>query len=83
MIGSQELLILLLILFLIFGGKKLPELARSLGRAKKEFDEGATEDSARIRKIAHNLGIPTEGKTDEQLLREIEAMGRISIDSEP
>lgn len=83
MIGSQELLILLLILILIFGGRKLPGLARSLGRAKKEFEKGTTEDSARIRSIAANLGIPVEGKTDEELLREIEAKGRISIDSEP
>ena len=83
MIGYQELLILLLIPFLILWGKKLPELARSLGRAKKEFDEGEVEDSPRIRKIAQNLGISIEGKTDEQLLREIEAMGKISIDSEP
>jgi sec-independent protein translocase protein TatA len=83
MIGSQELIILLLILFLIFGGKKLPELARSLGRAKKEFEKGESEDSIRIRRIARNLGISTEGKTDEQLLREIEALGRISIESEP
>ena len=83
MIGSQELVILLLILFLIFGGKKLPELARSLGRAKKEFEKGEEEDSIRIRRIARNLGISTEGKTDEQLLREIEALGKISIESEP
>jgi sec-independent protein translocase protein TatA len=83
MIGFQELFLLLLILLLIFGGRKLPELARSLGRAKKEFEEGAIEDSVRIRKIAQNLGIPTEGKTDEQLLREIEALGKISIESEP
>lgn len=83
MIGSQELLLLLLIFILIFGGKKLPELARSIGRAKKEFERGQKEDSIRIRRIARNLGISTEGKSDEQLLREIEAMGKISIESEP
>ena len=41
------------------------------------------EDSVRIRKISQNLGIPIEGKSDEQLLKELEAMGKISIDSEP
>ena len=37
--GTQELLVILLIVLLLFGGKKLPELARSLGLAKKEFED--------------------------------------------
>lgn len=39
MLGNQELFLILLIVLLLFGGKKLPELARSLGLAKKEFDK--------------------------------------------
>jgi sec-independent protein translocase protein TatA len=43
-LGGPELLIVLLILLLVFGGRKLPELARSMGQAKKEFERGTTAD---------------------------------------
>lgn len=39
-LGIQELLIILLILLLLFGGKKLPELSRSLGESIKELRKG-------------------------------------------
>jgi sec-independent protein translocase protein TatA len=42
-LGAPELLIILLIVLLVFGGAKLPHLARSLGQAKKEFEKGADE----------------------------------------
>ena len=41
--GAPELIIVLLVVLLLFGGAKLPQLARSLGQAKKEFQEGAAE----------------------------------------
>lgn len=44
-IGAPELLIVLVIVLLIFGGSKLPKLARSLGQAQKEFKEGVSEGS--------------------------------------
>jgi sec-independent protein translocase protein TatA len=40
MIEGPDLLIVLAIALVLFGGKKLPELARSLGAAKKEFEAG-------------------------------------------
>lgn len=42
-LGAPELIILLIIILVIFGGAKLPKLARSLGQAQKEFQEGITE----------------------------------------
>ena len=50
--GAPELIIVLLVILLLFGGAKLPQLARSLGQAKKEFHEGAAESKAAEAKAA-------------------------------
>jgi len=42
-IGAPELLIVLLIVLLLFGGAKLPKLAKSLGEAQREFRKGQDE----------------------------------------
>ncbi len=42
-LGAPELLIILAIALLIFGGNKLPKLARSLGQASREFKQGVNE----------------------------------------
>tara|TARA_B100000686_G_C16742647_1_gene947545 strand:- start:1600 stop:1764 length:165 start_codon:yes stop_codon:yes gene_type:complete len=43
-IGTGELILVLVILLVLFGGAKLPALARSLGKAQKEFKEGQREE---------------------------------------
>lgn len=45
-LGPTELIILLVIVLVLFGGAKLPKLARSLGQAKKEFEHGINEGDA-------------------------------------
>ena len=42
-VGFQELLVILVIALLVFGPKKLPELARSMGKAFAEFRRASTE----------------------------------------
>ncbi len=44
-IGIWELLILLLVLLLVFGPKRLPEMGRQLGKGMREFKDSVTGDS--------------------------------------
>ncbi len=89
MLGMTEVLIIAFIaIILLFGAKKLPELAKSMGRAKGEFERGKMEVEREIReekakesketkkekdlvKAAKELGIETEGKSEEELRTEI------------
>ncbi len=42
-IGTQELLVIVLIILLLFGGKKIPELMKGLGKGVRSFKEGMNE----------------------------------------
>ena len=41
--GMQEILVIALIFLLLFGGKKIPELMKGLGKGVKSFKEGMNE----------------------------------------
>jgi len=87
LLGWQEIILILAILLLVFGPSKLPEIAKELGKAVKEFrkaSEGISEamtapdtmergsdEKKAISDIAAKLGITTEGKTLDQLTQEI------------
>ena len=85
LVGYEWLIIaaILLVVFL-WGPQKLPELAKSIGLAKKEFDKAVKEGSSQVTSsttptestdplivAARSLGISTEGKTKEQIAKEI------------
>ncbi|HEY8399875.1 MAG TPA: twin-arginine translocase TatA/TatE family subunit [Cytophagaceae bacterium] len=42
-VGMQEILVILLIVLILFGAKKIPELARGLGRGIREFKDATRE----------------------------------------
>ena len=44
--GGPELIIILVVVLVLFGGSQLPKLAKNLGKAQKEFKEGMGEGAA-------------------------------------
>lgn len=85
-IGTTEIILIVLVVIILFGASKIPELARSLGKATGEFkkakqevehelkdiEKPLKEEKSKIKQMASDLGIAVEGKSDEQLLDEIQ-----------
>lgn len=84
MVGTQELILILAVLLFVIGPKKMPQMARELGRVVQEFRKASStivdsassafqdEDAGEtLLKIAKNLGIETENKSVTQLIDEI------------
>lgn len=44
LVGGQEILLILIIVLLFFGGTKIPELMRGLGKGVKEFKDASKND---------------------------------------
>ena len=85
MIGNTELLLILFIVLLLFGGRKLPELARSLGQASREFNKATSdpvkyvdektrkeqEEKQAIIDTAKKMGIEVEGRDIKDIAQDI------------
>ena len=88
-IQGGEWIVVILLVVLFFGAAKIPELARSLGRAKGEFEKGSREgrdaaeqearatieaqEEERVRKAAREMGIPTEGRSLSDIKADLRA----------
>lgn len=69
-LGAQELLIILAIVFVLFGASRLPQLAKALGQSKRAFREGQedADEEARIEaaKRRERLRAAEAGDTHEE-----------------
>jgi sec-independent protein translocase protein TatA len=87
-IGYEWILIIIIALILIFGVKKIPEIARSFGKASGEYEkarleakkqlqqiknQGINPDREKLEEIADTLGIDHSNKSDNDLRIAIEA----------
>jgi len=50
MIGWPQVVLIAVVVLLLFGGKKIPEMMRGLGRGMKEFKDATKEDGAEEKK---------------------------------
>jgi sec-independent protein translocase protein TatA len=65
--GPLEIVIVLVIVLLIFGPKRLPDLGRSLGRGMREFKDSVTgKDEDEAPRIAQSEPVPPESATAER-----------------
>ncbi len=74
--GTTEIILIVAVLFLLFGATRLPQLAKSLGQSRKAFKEGMREaeeeERAEQAKIASQAQAPQISQmSDEALLEEM------------
>ncbi len=73
-LGWPELIIILVIVLLIFGGSRLKGLAKGLGESIREFKKassGEFDEEDAIIEAAKKMGIKTEGKDSKEILKEM------------
>ena len=56
-LGGQEVFIIFIIVLLLFGAKKIPELARGLGKSMGEFKKARTEFEDEIKRAADDVDV--------------------------
>ena len=74
--GTTEILLIVAVLFLLFGATKLPQLAKSLGATRKAFKDGMREaeeeERAEAQKISSSSAAPQiTNMSDEALMEEM------------
>ena len=65
-LGPQEMIFQAIVVFFLFGAKRIPELARNVGRAKGEFQLGIKEANEMASISDMDRGGVTEGVASEQ-----------------
>lgn len=70
-LGGQEILLIALVVLLLFGGKKIPELMRGLGKGIREFNDAKNNITSELNKEIQQLDKPKmEIKEPEKVKKE-------------
>jgi len=63
--GGWELILIVGVVLLLFGGKKIPELAKGLGKGIKDFKQAVNEDDEPVVEKAKEIEAKTESVAEE------------------
>ncbi|MCQ2187409.1 MAG: twin-arginine translocase TatA/TatE family subunit [Bacteroidales bacterium] len=63
-LGAGEIVIIALVILLLFGGKKIPELMKGLGKGVKSFKDGMADVEKEIGNLDEEVKKPSEPKKD-------------------
>lgn len=61
-IGAGEIIIIALVILLLFGGKKIPELMKGLGKGVKSFKDGMADVEKELGNIDEEIKTPSDKK---------------------
>ena len=64
-IGAQEIILIFLVILLLFGAKRIPEIASGLGRGLREFKKAMIETQDEIEKVGEEKKVEDKTKKDE------------------
>ena len=64
MIGAPEIIFIVLIVLLLFGGKKIPELMKGMGKGVKMFKQGMNEIEEEVKRPSEDQ--PSQQPTEQQ-----------------
>lgn len=70
--GTTEIILIVAVLFLLFGASRLPQLAKSLGQSRKAFKEGMreAEEEERAEKQISSAAIPQISQLSDEAIAE-------------
>jgi sec-independent protein translocase protein TatA len=80
-LGGTELIIALVIILLLFGAKRIPELARGLGSGVREFRQGTREGQLEDKKEEEKNEQDKKDEEDEEDLASTEVKGDDTVDA--
>jgi len=63
--GGWELILIVGVVLLLFGGKKIPELAKGLGKGIKDFKQAVNEDDDKVVEKTKEIEAKAESVADE------------------
>lgn len=76
-LGTPELVVILAIAFLIFGGKKLPEIGSGLGKAITSFKKGIQDVEESGKEVVDNIPGVKEAGEIKETVNQVKNVGRI------